>query len=127
MRGSRESDFSHFSGALPVVDIFSGGWKSDTTVDNLKDYCKNNLKVNIIECIDLESKSAYNKSSKIKLDIETGDKIMKAECWPKWVFVRKFYKPRRAVNNENKLDKIKLISYKCNSLRNCIDEVRYLS
>ena len=98
VRGCRKLESSTLRGTLPLVDIFVGGWDKDTTVDNIKNYCTNELKIDYTECVPMVTKSERYNAFRIKLDLVTRDTIMNPDSWPEWVFVRKFYKPRRPTN-----------------------------
>ena len=79
---------------MPLVYMYVGGCSLETTADDLKNYCVNDLKVKIDECVPLNTKSEYTKSFKIKTDAVSRNSLMSSEKWPQDVVVRKFYTPR---------------------------------
>ena len=88
----------NFRGALPLTEVYVGGCFKECTEDDLKEYCSNQLKIKIIDCVDLKSKSEQAKSFQIKVDVKT-ETILNGELWPENVYVRKFFIARQGRNN----------------------------
>ena len=92
-------------GAVRYADLFIGGCNKDVVVDDIKNYCTNSLKVDVIECTPLVTKSARFNSFKLTLDYESREKLLSGEFWPNRVVVRKFTQPRSASSNSIYFDK----------------------
>ena len=64
------------------------------TPEKLKDYCMNEIEINIKECIDLKVINNRYKCFKITLSLANRDKILDGKYWPENIWVRKFHKSR---------------------------------
>ena len=97
--GSREVESGGLSGVERVVDVFLGGCSLDSDIDQIKRYCSS-LQVTLKNIIDLESKSLYYKSFKLSINISDREQLLSEDFWPKGIFIRKFYNPRKSRNSE---------------------------
>ena len=80
------------------MNIYVGGCAKTVTMESLKDFCENHLKIDVKECEPLNSRSTETQSFRIKVDVLTRDNIIKSELWPEDVYLRKYYQPRRQNN-----------------------------
>ena len=97
--GTRTSS-SGLSGVERIFDLFVGGCNCDTTVDDIKNYCKN-MQVNLKKVEILQTKSDWYRAFKISMLQSEREKLMKPDSWPQGVFVRKYYKAKFSRNNNN--------------------------
>ena len=91
--GTREAAAGTLSGASRVVEVFVGGCNKECDVDELQTFCTEN-NVNLLACITLNSKSIRYNSFKITVNYDDVIKVLKADFWPKGIFVRKFFNRR---------------------------------
>ena len=75
-------------------DIFLGGCNLTTTVESLRQYCSQEIKVDIIDCFEIKIVANKYKCFKISITIPNRDRILDPELWTENVWVRKFYKNR---------------------------------
>ena len=90
IRGNRDP-VGAFTGAERQADLFIGGCNTQVKEDDITEYCKNVLKVDIYECTPLVTKSTRFKS-------------LASDSWPKGIVVRKFIKPRGEFFNKFSLN-----------------------
>ena len=93
IRGNREP-VGKFVGADRQADLYVGGCKKQVIKDDIHEYCKNVLKVDLIECIDLKTKSTRFSSFKLSLNKVDRDNLLVSDLWPVGTVVRKFTNPR---------------------------------
>ena len=101
IRGSSRLDTGNFNAAVKNYDIYIGRVSLDVSADIIKSYVKNQLKMEIINCAEIESyyENRQSKSFKITVNEETRNQLLNAELWPKDVIVRKFTTKRNFYNN----------------------------
>ena len=78
-----------------VYDLFVGGCNSETSADDINNYCKN-IQVYLKKVEVLQTKSEWYKAFKISMMQSDRVKLLNPDSWPKGVFVRKFYNARTA-------------------------------
>ena len=78
------------SGVERIYDLFIGGCDRETTVNDIKDYCKS-LGVELKKVELMQTKSEWYNAFKISMKQSERDMLMSADSWPQGVFVRKFY------------------------------------
>ena len=61
-----------------VNNIFVGGCKKETAIEDLKDHSKN-LQVNLLDCVELRTRSNWSKAFKISVHDEDKTKLMSVE------------------------------------------------
>ena len=86
---SRTQD-SKFSGVRRFINILIGGCNKETTIEDLKDYCKD-LEVTLLDCVELQIRSIWSKAFKISVHGEDETKLRSGESWPANVYVRQFF------------------------------------
>ena len=79
------------------MDLFVARCDLQTTPNEIINYCKDSCKINVLNCIDLNSKSEYFKSFKLTVALSDRNALLSADMWPEGIIVRKFFK-RRAAN-----------------------------
>ena len=94
IRGNRPMVLGKLKGVVPPVNVYVGGCSPETTADDLKGYCINDLKVDVTECEPLNSKSEYTKSFRVIVDAVSREKILKSDMWPVNIVVRRYYAPK---------------------------------
>ena len=100
IQGTKEGVQGGLVGVDPVVDIFVGGCSLDATPENIEELCKEH-DVNVRKCEPLPTKSQWYKSFKVSILLHDREKLLSADVWPRGVFVRKFYRPRRPGGNSS--------------------------
>ena len=99
--GTRESSASEFQGVPRIFDVFVGGCLLNSTAEQLDAYCKEG-NLTLKKCEPLQTKSEWYKSYKISVDSSRRDDVLSKDFWPKGIFVRKFYRARTGIiNNES--------------------------
>ncbi|CAF4271066.1 unnamed protein product [Rotaria magnacalcarata] len=89
-------------GAPRYFYAFLGGCDRTVTEQIIQDYCKNDIKINIVECSAMETKSTIRKCFKIVVALSDKEKILSSESWPENIFVRRFYmKPTASGTSDN--------------------------
>ena len=88
------------SGVERIYDLFIGGCERETTVNDIKDYCKS-LGVELKKVELMQTKSEWYNAFKISMKQSERDMLMSADSWPQGVFVRKFYKAKTGRLNQN--------------------------
>ena len=98
IQGTKEGVQGGLVGVDPVVDIFVGGCSLEATPENIEELCQQH-NVNVCKCEPLPTKSQWYKSFKVSTLLHDREKLLSADVWPRGVFVRKFYRPRRPGGN----------------------------
>ena len=83
------------------MDLFIGRCELNTTIEDIKSHCRDSCNVNVIECIDLQSKSQYFKSFKINVSLSDRNRLLAPELWPEGIIVKKFFRRRSQTLNES--------------------------
>ena len=97
--GNRQnSDSTEFSGGERVFDLYVGGCNTDSSSENIADYCRRNGVV-VKNSESLPQNLQWVKSFKISVGENDREKLLKSEFWPLGIYVRKFY--RRKTRNDS--------------------------
>ena len=100
IRGTRSApDASTLTGVERVMDIFLGGCSISATPDDIKEYCSS-LGVDVKKVEALATKSEWHKPFKISAVAADREKLLVASFWPKNCFVRKFFRAKSRVVQE---------------------------
>ena len=77
-----------------IYDIYIGGCNvACQSIDAVR-YCNSITKGEIINCVELETRSGLYKSYKITLNLNDREKLLTYNYWPRGIIVRKFYNSR---------------------------------
>ena len=99
IRGNKKVD-GKLLGAVRYASMYVGGCNKDIVSDDIKNYCINNLKVDIQNVEPLLTKSTRFNSFKVTLTYEDRKEILFPDCWPENVVVRKYTQPRGNSSNQ---------------------------
>ena len=80
-----------------TYDVFVGGLSEETTEDRLRKHCKNNIKVDILNCKRLETLSTHQTCFKLTVKYENKEDLFKEDVWPQYTRVRQFIHKKRSV------------------------------
>lgn len=104
-RGNREANVSgtgtvsnNLVGVQRIMDIFVGGCDKSSSEEGIKKHCEN-LGVQLMKTEQLTTKSEWYKAYKISMKATDREKLMLPDSWPQGIFVRKYFKPRKATNS----------------------------
>jgi hypothetical protein len=92
-RGTKIPSDSSLKAAPRKFEVYIGGLHLATTAAEISNYIKNDLKINVIDCKDLNSTSAYFKSFKVTINYINKDTVLNPENWYQGIIVNKFFSP----------------------------------
>lgn len=100
VRGTKTVNNSKFKGTCRTVDIYIGNVDLESDSNDIITFTKEELDVNVIKCVELESQRIIRdwKSFKLTIAIEDREQLFQPDCWPNNVIVRKFYTPKSVGN-----------------------------
>ena len=94
IEGTRELDDGFLKCAKKMSDLYVGRCDVDIQPNTIVDYVKNEFKINVIECLELDTKIRFSKAFKLTVELNDRNKLLDLESWPKGIIVRKFYNRR---------------------------------
>ena len=104
-RGNREANVSgtgtesnNLVGVQRIMDIFVGGCDKNSSEEGIKKHCEN-LGIQLMKIEQLTTRSEWYKAYKISMKATDREKLMLPDSWPQGIFVRKYFKPRKATNS----------------------------
>ena len=80
------------------MDIFVGGCDKSSSEEGIKKHCEN-LGIQLMRTEQLTTRSEWYKAYKISMKATDREKLMLPDSWPQGIFVRKYFKPRKATNS----------------------------
>ena len=92
--GTRESNNDSLKCAKKMVDLYIGRCDVDIQPKTVIEYVKNELKIEVIECSELDTRVRFSKAFKLTVELSDRSKLLDLESWPKGIIVRKFYNRR---------------------------------
>ena len=87
-------------GAVRYADMYIGGCNKNVVPGDIENYCTSQLKVNVMSCEGLKTKSTRFNSFKVTMTYEDRNKVLDANYWPENVVVRKYTQPRGTSSNQ---------------------------
>ena len=72
------------------MELYVGNCSLSVTPDIIGDYILNEKGINVIDCIELESRSKHKRSFKITVNASDRDNLLDATMWPSGILCRKF-------------------------------------
>ena len=89
--GNKTENFKIGLSAAPrYFDVFIGGLNQDTSENLLTQYCKQDVDVDVVNCIALKSKLLHRKCFKVTINYEDKNKMFQENVWPALINVREF-------------------------------------
>ena len=89
--GSKEFDSGFkFQCANNVLDLYVGNCSLNVTSEVVKEYILVEKSINVIDCIELESRNKNKRSFKISVKAFDRDNLLDATMWPSGILCRKF-------------------------------------
>ena len=81
-----------------LFDIYIGGCNVASESADVNRYCKSITNNDIINCVELETRSEFYKSYKVTLTVNDRATLLSYDYWPQGIIVRKFYNSRGRYN-----------------------------
>ena len=78
--------------------IFVGGCEKNSSEEGIKKHCEN-LGIQLMKIEQLTTRSEWYKAYKISMKATDREKLMLPDSWPQGIFVRKYFKPKKATNS----------------------------
>jgi len=82
-----------FCSSKPVKHIYIGGCSTDSTVDSLRQYCRDQ-EIDVKDVTELKTRSEYYKSFKLTVDSSLYDGVMNEDMWPQGIIFRRYFLPK---------------------------------
>lgn len=91
VRGQRKCEGTSFKGAIRFVDVFIGRVDKEVQCEDIENYIKDVMGIEVRSVIELVIRSDDVKAFKVTLKLADREKLFNSELWPEDVVVDKFY------------------------------------
>ena len=95
LRGRKKTTDGNFKGVRQTFDVYIGRCDKSVKEEDLVVYMKNELKVNVVDCLCLSSSEYYFKSFKVTIFAENKDVVFTPDMWPENITVRRYFRAKQ--------------------------------
>ena len=95
LRGRKKTTDGTFKGVRQTIDVCIGRCDKSVKEEDLVGYVKNELKVNVVDCLCLSSSEYYFKSFEVTIFAENKDVVFNPDMWPENVTVRRYFRAKQ--------------------------------
>ncbi|CAF3775796.1 unnamed protein product [Rotaria socialis] len=95
------NDSSRFKSAKRFVDLYVGRCDLNVKSEDIINFIKEELKIEVISITELKSRNTSMNSFKFSVDLINRDTLLSEDVWPEGIICRKFFSPRTHNNPQN--------------------------